>query len=141
MPGASAAGPATPAAPAPGTAAPGSAGPATPGQPAPGEAAPAPNPWLPKAAAIVQVLDKPDAQSTTLTIKIGQSATYRSLTIAVQACMVRPPDMPADATAFLTITDSHADQPGFRGWMLESNPSLNMLQNPIYDVRVKGCEP
>ena len=39
----------------------------------------------------------------------------------------------------LTITDSHADAPGFRGWMLANNPSLSMLQHPIYDVRVVGC--
>ena len=28
---------------------------------------------------------------------------------------------------------------GFRGWMLANNPSLSMLQHPIYDVRVVGC--
>ena len=35
----------------------------------------------------------------------------------------------------------HAGQPGFSGWMLTSDQTLNMLQNPIYDVRVKGCTP
>ena len=45
----------------------------------------------------------------------------------------------AGFAAFLTITDSHADAPGFRGWMLANNPSLSMLQHPIYDVRVVGC--
>lgn len=90
---------------------------------------------------MVQVLDKPDAQSTVLTIKAGQAATYRSLTITVKACDVRPPDVPPDSTAFLEVTDSHPGQPGFNGWMLASNPSLNMMQNPIYNVQVKGCTP
>ena len=135
-------GPAAPAPAAPGPAAP-ITSPAAPGQPPP-EAAPqppAPNPWLPQGSVELQVLDKPDAQSAMLTVKVGQSATYRSLTIAVEACVIRPPDMPPDAAAFLAITDNHPDQPGFRGWMVRSDPSLNMLQNPIYDVRVKGCVP
>ncbi len=108
-----------------------------PQEPAP----PAPNPWLPQGQAMLQVLDKPNAQSKTLTVKVGQSASYGSLTIAVQACVIRPPDMPQDAAAFLVVADQHADQPGFRGWMVKSDPSLTMLQNPIYDVRVLGCGP
>jgi hypothetical protein len=87
------------------------------------------------------VLDKINAQAITLTVKAGQTATYGSLSIAVQACVVRPPDMPQDAAAFLTITDSHPDQPGFKGWMLKSDPSLSMLEHPLYDVRVIGCTP
>jgi hypothetical protein len=90
---------------------------------------------------VLQALDKINAQTMTLTVKTGQTATFGSLSIAVQACAIRPPDMPQDATAYLTITDSHPDQPGFRGWVLKSDPSLSMLEHPIYDVRVVGCAP
>ena len=41
-------------------------------------------------------------------------------------------------TAFLIITDSHPDPPGFKGWMLRSDPSVSMLAHPLYDVRVLG---
>ncbi len=95
--------------------------------------------WLPQGGAVLQALDKVNAQNAVLTVKVGQSARFGSLTIQVQACEVHPPDQPQDATAFLTIEDSHADAPGFRGWMLANNPSLSMLQHPIYDVRVVGC--
>jgi len=111
--------------------------PAAPEQPAP----PPPNPWLPQGSAVLQMLDKVNAQTTTLTVKLGQTATYGSLGIVVQACVVRPPGLPQDAAAFLTITDSHPDQPGFKGWMLHSDPSLSMLEHPLYDVRVVGCAP
>ena len=96
--------------------------------------------WLPQSNAQIQVLDKVNAQTAVLTMKVGESAQVGSLTIQVQACDIRPPDQPQDSTAFLTITDSHADAPGFRGWMLANNPSLSMLQHPIYDVRVVGCK-
>lgn len=118
-----------------------------PAQPPPAQAAPpgapptaaAPSAWLPQTTAMLQVLDKVNAQNAVLTVRVGQSAQFGSLTIQVQACQIRPPDQPQDATAFLTITDSHADAPGFRGWLLANHPSVSMLQHPIYDVRVVGC--
>ena len=90
---------------------------------------------------MLQLLDKVDAQSSTMTIKAGQSAQYGALTIAVRACDLSAPDEKPDATAFLDITDSHPDSASFHGWMLKSDPSVSMLQHPIYDVRVLGCRP
>ena len=57
---------------------------------------------------MLQVLDKVNAQTTTLTVKVGQAGTYGSLTIAVQACVIRPPTLPQDAAAFL---DDHRQPP------------------------------
>jgi hypothetical protein len=90
---------------------------------------------------VLQVLDKVNAQTTTITVKAGQSAQIGTLTIAVKACDISAPNEAQDATAFLDITDSHPDAPGFQGWMLKSDPSVSMLQHPIYDVRVLGCRP
>jgi hypothetical protein len=95
--------------------------------------------WVPQANALLQVLDKVNAQNAVLTVKVGQQAAFGTLTIQVQACDVHPPNQPQDSAAYLTITDSLADAPSFRGWMLANNPSLSMLQHPIYDVRVVGC--
>ena len=89
----------------------------------------------------IQVLDKIDALAKDLSVKVGQSVSYGALTIGVQSCVVRPPDQPADAAAFLVITDSHKGEPGFRGWSLAHEPWLSMLQNPIYNVlggRLRG---
>jgi hypothetical protein len=112
--------------------------------PPPDTAPTAPQPiqltWQPQGSAQVQVLDKVNAQSTVLDVKVGQQGKYGSLTIQVQACRVHPADQARDAAAYLTITDSHTDAAGFQGWMLANEPSLAMLQSPIYDVRVVGCQ-
>ncbi len=102
-------------------------------------APPVPLTWQPRGVAEVQALDKVDARNAVLAVPVGQTATFGSLTIAVQACVVTPPDQPKDAAAFLVITDSHPGEPGFSGWMISAAPSVSMLQNPIYDVRVTGC--
>ncbi len=98
-----------------------------------------PNIWVPAGVAKLQALDKVNAQGRKLTIKVGQSATFGSLTIMVKSCMIRPSNQPADAAAYLAITDNHPDSSGFDGWMLEDEPSVSMMENPIYDVRVIGC--
>ena len=96
--------------------------------------------WQPQGSAQVQVLDKVNAQSAVLDVKVGQQGKFGSLTIRVQACKIHPADQARDSAAYLTITDSHADVPGFQGWMLANEPSASMLQSPIYDVRVVGCQ-
>ncbi len=98
-----------------------------------------PNGWIPAATVRLQALDKVNAQTAALTIKVGGVATFGSLTIAAKACAVRPNDQPADAAAYLTVTDSHPDSPGFDGWMLQQEPAISMLQHPVYDLRVTGC--
>ncbi len=95
--------------------------------------------WVPAGVAKLQALDKVNAQTTALTIKVGQSAAFGSLTIVVKACVIRPPDQPRDAAVYLDVTDSHPDSPGFAGWMLENEPAASMMQHPIYDLRVTGC--
>ena len=97
------------------------------------------NAWLPSKAVKIQALDKVNAQATMLTIKVGQSATFGSLTINPKACVVRPADQPADAAAYLTVTDSHADSSGFDGWMMADEPAVSMMEHPVYDLRVTGC--
>jgi hypothetical protein len=98
-----------------------------------------PNTWVTRTTADIQVLDKVNAHATTLTLKVGQAADNASLSISLRACEVRPPDLPQDSAAFLDIADHRPGAPGFHGWMFAKEPSLSMLENPIYDVRLVSC--
>ena len=129
--------PASPSRPAPTNQRPAPGGPPTPASPS--AAAEWANNWLPAQAVRVQALDKVNAQTTALTIKVGQAVAFGSLTITAKACMVRPATQPADAAAYLAVTDAHPDSPGFNGWMLAVEPALSMMQHPVYDIRVTGC--
>lgn len=95
--------------------------------------------WLPRSGVELQALDKVTARSTVLDGRVGQTLHFESLSIVVTACVVRPPDRPADAAAFVQITDSHQGEPGFRGWMLQDEPALSMFEHPLYDIRLNGC--
>jgi hypothetical protein len=98
--------------------------------------------WVPMGTATVQALDKINARAVTLTIKVGEAGHFGSLDIGVRGCLVRPPDVPADATAFLVVRDrAGSDAPVFNAWMVRSAPFMSMMAHPIYDLRVTGCTP
>jgi hypothetical protein len=97
--------------------------------------------WVQMGTASLQALDKVNARSRTISVKVGDVGHFESLDIAVRGCFVRSSDRPADATALLVIRDQHSDTPAFSGWILRSEPSLSMLAHPIYDIRVSGCSP
>ena len=95
--------------------------------------------WQPRTSATLRVMNKIDSTVQVLTVPVGGNVNFESLTIRVSGCYVRPPDLPADAAAHLTITDSRPEQPGFDAWMLRNEPALNMLEHPVYDVQLSGC--
>jgi hypothetical protein len=98
-----------------------------------------PDTWLPAPSGSLRVMNKIDSTVQLLTLKVGQTVTYESLTLTLSGCFVRPADVPADAAAHLKIVDNRPDAPGFDGWMLKREPSLNILQHPVYDVQLAGC--
>lgn len=112
---------------------------AAPGQPALAPAPSWPNAWVQRDTAEVAALDKLSAQPTKLDIRAGGSAAFRTLTIAVRSCLVRPPGQPSDAAAWIDVTDSRPDGAEFHGWMLAGEPGLAVLLSPLYDVRLLAC--
>jgi hypothetical protein len=98
--------------------------------------------WVPKQTAELQALDKVTARVSVLRAPVGQPARFGSLTILVRACNARPPDEVPDAAAWMEITDARAPEgagPVFRGWMFANAPGVNMLEHPVYDLRVLEC--
>lgn len=98
--------------------------------------------WIPQRAGRLQALDKVTARVTVLEAPVGGSATFGTLTVNLRACFSRPPDEVADAAALMVITDSRrpaGSAPAFEGWMFADAPGVNMLEHPVYDLRVLEC--
>ncbi|MBR0649889.1 DUF2155 domain-containing protein [Roseomonas terrae] len=98
--------------------------------------------WVPMRSAQLQALDKVTARVTIIEARVGSAATFGSLTINLRACQGRSPDEVPDAAAWMEITDSRAAAgapPAFRGWMFANAPGVNMLEHPVYDIRVLEC--
>lgn len=98
--------------------------------------------WRPQRIAVLQALDKVTARVITLRATLNQPERFGSLTITVRTCNSRPPDEVPDAAAWMEIADSRAPASGtpvFRGWMFAEAPGVNMLQHPVYDIRILEC--
>ena len=138
--------PSAPQSPAPQSPAPRSPAPPPPAAggvqaPAPPSPAEAPEQWLARGGFELRALDKVNARPLTLSGRVGQPIKYGSLTINVRNCVVRPPDQPANSAAFLDISNSLPNAPGFHGWMFANEPALSMFEHPLYDIRLTGCRP
>jgi hypothetical protein len=95
--------------------------------------------WLPKTTADLILLDKIRAQPATMSVKVGDSATFGSITVHVRSCVTRPPDQPADSAAFVEVSDSRGKGDVFHGWILANTPSVSLMEHPVYDLRLTGC--
>jgi len=125
--------------------------------PKPETEAPAPRSMIPADLAVLQVLDKVSARTTTLVVPVGSSAAFGLILIAVRSCQIAPPSEAPESAAFLEISEMDINslprsggpvpaglaQPMrllYSGWMFASSPALSALEHPTYDVMVKVCQ-
>ncbi len=102
---------------------------------------PVPNAWQGRSQAVLRVLDKLDAHVETLTLKAGETGSYKSLSVTVRSCMDRPDGLPRDSGAFLDIQDHRAAEVApFNGWTFSGDPSVGVFESPVYGVQLVTCQ-
>jgi hypothetical protein len=88
-------------------------------------------------------LDKITAVTTTFEVKLGEEASFGDLKIKMSACYTKPITEQPDTAAFVQIFTGNKTAPNamiFSGWLFAEKPSLNALENPVYDVWLTGCK-
>jgi hypothetical protein len=94
------------------------------------------------AGARLQALDKVTARVSELQVGVGESVSFGSLKITLEACRKTPPTEEPESAAFLEIDDDPPDAEARRvysGWMFASSPGLAALEHPVYDVWLLDC--
>lgn len=96
-----------------------------------------------RGGAKLRVLDKITARTSTIDVKVGQSANSAGLRITLRACRENPPTEAPESAAFLEIVEmaQEGPQPAFTGWMFASSPALSSMEHAVYDVWVLNCLP
>lgn len=102
-------------------------------------ASPVDNTWYSQPKAVLRVLNKLESSVTMLTIPVGGSAHYKTLTIAVQKCVVRPETASPDSAAFVTVTDSQLPTNPFAAWIFVAEPGASVFEHPLYNVSLVEC--
>ena len=98
-----------------------------------------PEGWAARTTAELILLDKIRGQPVQVSVKSGETTRFGSMTIRVRSCYSRPPDQPADSTAFVEVSDTRGTKDVFRGWLLANTPSVSHMEHPVYDVRLASC--
>lgn len=88
----------------------------------------------------LRILDKLTGELRDVNLGVGQAASMGKLTVNLGECRYPAGNQTAEAEAQLTIFDTAAAQPVFKGWMIASSPALSALDHPRYDVWVIRCD-
>ncbi|MBV1837452.1 DUF2155 domain-containing protein [Acetobacter estunensis] len=96
--------------------------------------------WQGRDTAVLRVLNRLDSHVQTLTVQAGSTTHYETLEIGVARCLQQAPTLRPDAAAWLDIQDTRPQGAVFHGWMLAGEPSVGILESPIYDVRIVTCQ-
>lgn len=94
-------------------------------------------------SATIRVLNKVTARAEKIELKPDQVVSSGKLLISASHCQHSDPSsLPDDAVLVNVseVTDAKSPaKPLFTGWIYQSSPSINALENPIYDVSLVSC--
>lgn len=93
--------------------------------------------------AVLGLLNKRNGIVRDLTLKPGQAMRVKDVTVRLRACETTAPWEAEKLTgAFVQIDRLRPDGNWvrrFSGWLYKDSPSLNVVEDPVYDVWVKSC--
>ncbi|MEP0392617.1 MAG: DUF2155 domain-containing protein [Erythrobacter sp.] len=94
--------------------------------------------------ATIGLLNKRNNLSQDFELRPGESVEEGPVIVRLDACeRTAPYEFPQETGAFVQLDvlergqDEHSRV--FSGWLFKENPSLNVVEHPVYDVWVKDC--
>lgn len=89
------------------------------------------------------ILNKQTTRLSEQEVLEGGSVNHGPLSVTLIECWHSAPDMKEESAALLEISEKKPDllpEVVYRGWMFGSNPSLNPLEHPVYDIILRECK-
>ena len=94
--------------------------------------------YIPKQSAEVRIMSKQSGKANSYRIPVGKSVKYDKLEILVRKCLAADDFSAEDYFAFSEV--SKGGRRIFSGWMVQSEPGANPLQDPDTDLWLVKCE-
>ena len=93
--------------------------------------------------AVLGILNKRNGIVQNVALHPGQSVRWKDVVVRLRACETSAPWEEEKLTgAFVQIDVQRPDkrvERVFSGWLYKESPSLNVVENPVYDVWPKSC--
>ena len=94
--------------------------------------------------AVLGILNKRNGIVQNVSLHPGQSVRWKDVIVRLRACETTAPWEEEKLTgAFVQVDVQRPDKSwgrAFSGWLYKESPSLNVVENPAYDVTPKSCE-
>ena len=93
--------------------------------------------------AVLGLLNKRNGESRDLTLRPGQAIRVGDVVVRLRACETTAPWEDQQLTGAFVQTDMR-NRDGtwrrvFSGWLYKESPSLNAVEDPVYDIWPKSC--
>jgi len=93
--------------------------------------------------AVIGLLNKRNGLSRDATLHPGQGVRWGDLIVRLRACETTADWEPEQLTGAFVQADKRAPDGSwhriFSGWLYKESPSLNVVEDPLYDVWPKSC--
>lgn len=94
--------------------------------------------------ATIGLLNKRNNVSADFELRPGESVEEGPVIVRLEACeRTAPYEFPQETGAFVQLDVLERGQSehtrAFSGWLFKENPSLNVVEHPVYDVWIKDC--
>jgi len=92
----------------------------------------------------IKALDKITAKTSSIKLAVGEKKLFGTLEIKALKCQLSENNNFIDTVAYLQVRDiSKKDNDQvflFNGWTFASNPTLQSIDHPVYDLWINNCE-
>ena len=92
----------------------------------------------------LKALDKITAKTSAIRLAVGEKKFFGSLEIKALKCQLSEQGEFIDMVAYLQVKDLSSKDNNqvflFNGWTFASNPTLQSIDHPIYDLWITSCE-
>jgi hypothetical protein len=93
--------------------------------------------------AVLGLLNKRNGESRDVTLRPGQAIRIGDVVLRLRACETTAPWEDQKLTGAFVQTDMRGRDGAWRrvfsGWLFKESPSLNAVEDPVYDVWPKSC--
>ncbi len=93
--------------------------------------------------AVIGVLNKRNGMARDISLHPGQAARFGNLVVRLRACETTADYEPEQLTGAFVQADKKGPDGRWRrifsGWLYKETPSLNVVEDPLYDVWPKSC--
>ena len=89
--------------------------------------------------AYLKIIDKVSTKIFNLTLPLGQTFNLGDSEMVIYQCLFIDRKKRNDSIALIRFNSKANEDKNFIGWIIKSSPSLNSLEDPVFEVKLENC--